>query len=107
MNLPSASVEALITSCDPSVPLGARDRAILLLIARHGLRASDVISLQICQLLWSKGTVRVAGRNRLEVELPLAQEVGDASRASMFAEIAILRCAGLRTEAAVPMDGFR
>ena len=34
--LPSASVEALIASCDPSVPLGARDRAILLLIARLG-----------------------------------------------------------------------
>lgn len=76
--LPSASVEALIASCDPSVPLGARDRAILLLIARLGLRASDVSSLQFCQLLWSKGTVRVAGKNRREVELPLPQEVGDA-----------------------------
>jgi integrase/recombinase XerD len=76
--LPSASVEALIASCDRSVPLGARDRAILLLIARLGLRASDVSSLQFCQLLWSKGTVRVAGKNRREVELPLPQEVGDA-----------------------------
>ena len=76
--LPSASVEALIASCDPSVPLGARDRAILLLIARLGLRASDVSSLQFCQLLWSKGAVRVAGKNRQEVELPMPQDVGDA-----------------------------
>ena len=76
--LSSASVETLIASCDPSGPLGARDRAILLLIARLGLRASDVSSLQFCQLLWSKGTVRVAGKNRREVELPMPQEVGDA-----------------------------
>lgn len=76
--LSSASVETLIASCDPSAPLGARDRAILLLIARLGLRASDVSGLQLCQLLWSKGTVRVAGKNRREVELPMPQEVGDA-----------------------------
>lgn len=76
--LPSASVEALIASCDPSVPLGARDRAILLLIARLGLRASDVSGLQFCHFLWRKGTVRLAGKNRREVELPLPQEVGDA-----------------------------
>nr|WP_187362448.1 tyrosine-type recombinase/integrase [Massilia rubra] len=68
----------MIASCDPSVPLGARDRAILLLIARLGLRASDVSSLPYSQLLWSKNTVRVAGKNRREVELPLPQEVGDA-----------------------------
>lgn len=73
-----AEVEALIESCDPSTPLGARDRAILLLIARLGLRASDVSGLRFGQLIWSRGVLRVAGKNRREVELPLPQEVGDA-----------------------------
>ena len=73
-----AEVEVLIESCDPSIPLGARDRAILLLIARLGLRASDVSGLRFDHLLWPKGVLRVAGKNRQEVELPLPQEVGDA-----------------------------
>ncbi len=47
-------------------------------LTRLGLRASDVSGLQFNQLLWSKGAVRVAGKNRREVELPLPQEVGDA-----------------------------
>ncbi|MDQ5914169.1 MAG: tyrosine-type recombinase/integrase [Pseudomonadota bacterium] len=71
-------VEALIASCDSSTPLGARDRAILLLIARLGLRAGDVNGLQFRHLLWSEGMLKVAGKNRHEVELPLPQEVGDA-----------------------------
>lgn len=71
-------VEALVASCDQSVPLGARDKAMILLVARLGLRAGDVSGLQFQHLLWSKGTLIVSGKNRKEVELPLPQEVGDA-----------------------------
>ena len=76
--LPSEAVEALIASCDPSTSLGARDRAILLLIARLGLRAGEVSGLEFRQVLWSRATLRVMGKSRREVELPLPQEVGDA-----------------------------
>jgi len=75
--LPTA-VETLVASCDQSEPLGARDRAMILLVARLGLRAGDVSGLQLQHLLWSKGTLIVSGKNRKEVELPLPQEVGDA-----------------------------
>jgi site-specific recombinase XerD len=71
-------VETLIASCDSSTSLGARDRAILLLLARLGLRAGDVSGLQFRHLLWSEGMLRVAGKNRHEVKLPMPQEVGDA-----------------------------
>ena len=76
--LSPAAVETLVASCDQSVPLGARDLAMILLAARLGLRASDVSELQFQHLLWSKGTLIVAGKNRREVELPLPQEVGNA-----------------------------
>ena len=76
--LPSEAVEALIASCDPSTSLGARDRAILLLIARLGLRAGEVSGLEFRQVHWSRATLRVMGKSRREVELPLPQEVGDA-----------------------------
>jgi site-specific recombinase XerD len=76
--LPPEAVETLIASCDQSLPLGARDRAMILLAARLGLRASDISGLQFQDLLWSKGSLIVAGKNRREVELPLPQEVGNA-----------------------------
>lgn len=76
--LSPTAVETLVASCDQSASLGARDRAIILLLARLGLRASDVSGLQFEHLQWSKGTLIVAGKNRRKVELPLPQEVGDA-----------------------------
>jgi site-specific recombinase XerD len=53
-------VECLINSCDQSSPLGARDRAILLLIARLGLRAGDVSALKFGDLLWEEGTLVIS-----------------------------------------------
>ena len=76
--LPAQDVERLINSCDPSSPMGARDRAIMLLIARLGLRASDVSALKFGDLLWEEGAVIVSGKSRHEARLPLSQEVGEA-----------------------------
>lgn len=76
--IPAEDVERLIDSCDPAVPLGARDRAILLLLARLGLRSNDVSMLRLSDLRWSDGTIIVSGKNRIETRLPLPQDVGDA-----------------------------
>jgi integrase/recombinase XerD len=71
-------VESLINSCDQSSPLGSRDRAILLLIARLGLRAGDVSALKFGDLLWEEGTLIVSGKGRRQTRLPLPQGVGKA-----------------------------
>jgi integrase/recombinase XerD len=76
--LPPQEVERLIDSCDQSSPLGARDRAILLLIARLGLRAGDVSALKFGDLLWKEGMLIVSGKSRRQTRLPLPQEVGEA-----------------------------
>jgi integrase/recombinase XerD len=76
--LPGDQVEQLIHSCDRTTPLGQRDRAILLLLARLGLRASDVAGLKLTDLQWPEGTLIVAGKSRRQARLPLPQEVGDA-----------------------------
>jgi site-specific recombinase XerD len=72
------AVERLITSCDLSKPFGVRDRAILLLLARLGLRAGDITAMRLDDLDWHAGTVRVLGKGRREVCLPLPQDAGDA-----------------------------
>ena len=71
-------VERVIASCDPSTPVGRRDRAILLLLARLGLRAGDIVHLRLGDIDWREATVRVCGKGRRETRLPLTQEVGDA-----------------------------
>jgi site-specific recombinase XerD len=72
------AVGEVLGACDPATPLGARDRAGLLLLARLGLRAGDVAGLRLADLDWAPGRLRVAGKNRRETWLPLPQEVGEA-----------------------------
>jgi integrase/recombinase XerD len=76
--LPAAAVERVISSCDLSKPHGVRDRAILLLLARLGLRGGDVLAMRLVDVAWADGTVRVRGKGRREVRLPLPQDAGDA-----------------------------
>ena len=71
-------VDRLIAACDDSSPRRRRDRAILLLLARLGLRAGDVAQLRLADIEWRTGTLRVSGKGRYQVRLPLSQEVGDA-----------------------------
>jgi len=76
--LPMADVERLIASCDPAMPSGVRDKAILLLRARLGLRAGDILGMRLDDIAWKEGTVRVGGRSRREICLPLPEDAGDA-----------------------------
>lgn len=76
--LPADEIERLIASCDVTKPHGIRDRAILLLLARLGLRAGDVLGMKFDDIAWSEGTLRVCGKGRREIRLPLPQDAGDA-----------------------------
>ena len=71
-------VERVIASCDLSTPIGTRDRAILLLLARLGLRAGDIVRLRLGDIDWKEAGIRVAGKGRCQALLPLTQEIGDA-----------------------------
>jgi integrase/recombinase XerD len=71
-------VEKIIASADPKTPIGSRNRAIFLLLARLGFRAGDVVRLRFSDLDWKEGMIRVSGKGRRETMLPLSQEVGDA-----------------------------
>jgi site-specific recombinase XerD len=76
--LPPSDVERILNSCDVSTPVGLRDRAILLLLARLALRAGDIVGLKLNDIDWQQSTIRVSRKSRMEVQLPLTQEVGDA-----------------------------
>jgi len=75
--LTADEVARVIATCDGSSVRCLRDRAILLLLVRLGLRASDVARLRLTDLEWERGTLRVVGKGRYEVRLPLPQDAGD------------------------------
>jgi integrase len=50
---------------------------MILLLVRLGLRAGDVAQLRLTDLEWESGTMRVLGKGRYEVRLPLPQDAGD------------------------------
>jgi len=76
--LSSEEVNRLIAACDGSDPGRLRDRAIVLLLVRLGLRAGDVAQLCLKDIDWNRGTLQVIGKGRYQVRLPLPQDVGDA-----------------------------
>src|SRR5690606_32376724 len=70
-----------------------RDRAMLLLMFRLGLRGSDVAGLRLDDVNWQDGTILVSGKNRREELLPLPQDVGDTLLAYLRDERPRTECA--------------
>jgi site-specific recombinase XerD len=76
--LQAGEVERVVDSCNLETLVGRRDRVIILLLARLGLRAGDIVQLRLGDLNWDGGTIRVSGKGRRQVMLPLTQEIGEA-----------------------------
>jgi site-specific recombinase XerD len=71
-------VERLLGSCDRSSRVGARDFAILMLLARLGLRAVEVSRIELGDLHWRAGEIEVDGKGHERARLPLPSDVGEA-----------------------------
>lgn len=71
-------VEAVLACVRDNPRHGARDYAMLLLMARLGLRAAEVIAIQLDDINWRLGELLVRGKGKLHDRLPITVEVGDA-----------------------------
>jgi site-specific recombinase XerD len=71
-------VRQLLASIDRRTAVGRRDHAILLMLARLGLRAGEVVSLELGDIDWNLGQVNVRGKSGQRNRLPLPTEVGKA-----------------------------
>jgi site-specific recombinase XerD len=76
--LDAATVGKLLASCDRRRTVGRRDYAILLLMARLGLRAGEVAALALDDLDWRAGEIVVHGKGDRDDRLPLPIDVGEA-----------------------------
>lgn len=73
-----AQVQSLLAGCDQQSVAGNRDYAMLLLISRLGLRASEVVDLTLDDIDWAEGTIRIRGPAQRVDRLPLPSDVGAA-----------------------------
>lgn len=71
-------VERILSTTDRSTPSGRRDHAILLLLARLGLRAGEVVALELGDIGWRTGEILVRGKGRVLDRLPLLSDIGEA-----------------------------
>ncbi|MDB4971835.1 MAG: putative integrase/recombinase [Myxococcaceae bacterium] len=81
--LPAPSVERVIDSCDRTKAQGRKERAILLLMARLGLRAKEIHQVKLEDFNWSSGELLVRGKGKVNDWLPLSHEVGEAVAAHL------------------------
>ena len=71
-------IERVLSATDQSIPRGRRDYAILLLLARLGLRASEVIALELGDIRWRSAEIVIHGKGRVVSRLPLLADIGEA-----------------------------
>ena len=73
-------VAALLGVCDAATALGARDRALVMILVRCGLRAGEAARLRLDDIGWASGYLKVTGKGR-EHSLPIPVDVGQALEA--------------------------
>lgn len=77
-HLSPEGVEAVLSWARHNPKCGARDYAMLLLMARLGLRAAEVIAIQLDDIDWRAGELNVRGKGKLHDHMPITPEVGEA-----------------------------
>jgi integrase/recombinase XerD len=77
-HLTSEQVETVIAAVKADTAIGRRNYAMVLLLARLGLRAAEVIAIQIDDIDWRAGELLVRGKRQLHDRLPLPKDVGEA-----------------------------
>ena len=104
--LPPGTVQHVLSRCDRQTPLGRRNYAILLLLARLGLRAGEVVALNLEDIDWEAGQMTVHGKGGRSTQMPLPTDVGEAI--AVYLRKGRPRCSSRRVfiRAKAPLGGF-
>ena len=76
--LPAAQVQKALDGCDRATPMGRRDYAILMMLAKLGLRADEVATLTLDDIDWRASEMLVRAKGRQRARMPIPPDVGAA-----------------------------
>lgn len=76
--LQAGQVQQVLSQCDRRTAQGRRDNAILMLLARLGLRACEIVRLTLDDIHWQAGEISIQGKGNRSALLPLPPDVGQA-----------------------------
>jgi site-specific recombinase XerD len=99
-------VREVLCHCDRSTPLGRRNYAILLLLARLGLRAGEVVRLNLGDIDWENSRITVCGKGGQWAQLPLPADVARAIARYLHRDRPRCTCRRLFIRDYAPMEGF-
>lgn len=105
-SLPPGTVQRILAGHDRSTPVGRRNYAILLLLARLGLRAGEIVGLNLEDFDWDSGLIRIRRKGSRWTQLPLPGDVGAAIAAYLQSDRP--RCSSRRVflRHCAPIRGF-
>jgi site-specific recombinase XerD len=104
--LSASQVQRVLDRCDRTTVLGRRDYAILMMLARLGMRAGEVVALTLDDIDWRAGDMLVRAKGRQRVGMPMPPDVGAAVVAYLRDGRPISSCRRLFLRALAPRVGF-
>src|SRR3954468_17777174 len=101
--LDARSLGRLLAGCDRRTRVGRRDHAIIILLARLGLRAGEVAALQLADIDWRSGELLVRGKGRRPGRRPLPIDVGETLAGCWSAAVRVATRGSCSPVCALPM----
>ncbi|WP_280554664.1 site-specific integrase [Halomonas sp. 25-S5] len=99
-------VQAVLDACDRTAASGRRDFAILMMLAKVGLRANEVATLTLDDIDWRSGTMLIRAKNRQQTRMPMPPDVGAAVVAYLRDDRPASTCRRLFLRTLAPHAGF-
>ncbi len=104
--LSAAQVEKVLGGCDRATAMGRRDYAILMMLAKLGLRAGEVASLTLDDIDWRSGEMLIRAKGRQQARMPMPRDVGAAVVAYLRDRRPTTSCRRLFLRTLAPHVGF-
>ena len=99
-------IQSVLDHCDRTTKAGRRDYAILLLLARLGLRGGEVARLELGDFDWDNALVTICGKGGQRAELPLPAEVGQAIAEYLYRDRPQCSCRSVFIRGRAPLGGL-
>jgi site-specific recombinase XerD len=104
--LPAGTVQRILAHCERTSSQGKRNYAVLLLLARLGLRACEVVALNLNDIDWENGRITIQGKGGRRGQLPLPIDVGEALALYVRSGRPCCNCRRVFVRHRAPIRGF-